>query len=84
MSVVFGDGVLCIEFNPMADDPPSRLLKARAPPKLPLMMRVDSSRDLAMVFIVFCMCTYMVPTLAMPGRAVCLFVNADVVNLLFK
>ena len=58
MSVVFGDGVLCIEFNPMADDPPSRLLKARAPPKLPLMMRVDSSRDLAMVCcFVFCMCS---------------------------
>ena len=72
MSVVFGDGVLCIEFNPMADDPPSRLLKARAPPKLPLMMRVDSSRDLAMVFIVFCMC---VPTLAMPARASRLFIR---------
>ena len=56
MSVVFGDGVLCIEFNPMADDPPSRLLKARAPPKLPLMMRVDSSRDLAMVLYCVFVC----------------------------
>ena len=41
------DGALC---------PPSRLLKARAPPKLPLMMRVDSSRDLAMVLYCVFVC----------------------------